>query len=156
MEHIIGIGEYGLSCSAQDTIKTFALSSCVAITFYDPIKTAAGMVHIVLPSPLTKEEETMSPYKYASTAIPLLLKKLSYTFGCNNKDLEIQLFGGADSVKGSDVFRIGQRNIKAVLESLERLKLKPIYTDLGGKVTRTLEMYVGTGRVVVITQPITF
>ena len=50
MNRIVGIGEYVISNAPEDFIKTFALSSCVAVTFYNPSIHLAAMVHIALPT----------------------------------------------------------------------------------------------------------
>jgi len=46
---IIGIGEYVVSNKKEDTIKTYALASCVAVIIYSSSKKVSGMVHISLP-----------------------------------------------------------------------------------------------------------
>lgn len=155
MEHVVGIGEYAISCCRSDTIKTFALASCVAVTVYHPVKSAAGMVHIALPAPLTAKDSMRFPYRYATTAIPLLLDSMSSTLKCSKNAFELKLFGGANSIRNGDVFNIGHKNIEAVLDTLESLNLQNSYTDFGGFISRTLEMEVATGRVHVITLPIT-
>lgn len=154
MEHVVGIGEYAISCCPLDTIKTFALSSCVAVTVYDPINTAAGMVHIALPSPSNFQSGIMFPHRYATTALPLLLNNMSNILKCSYGNFELKLFGGANSIRNGDVFNIGHKNIEAVIRTLESLNLRCRYADLGGKISRTIEMEVGSGYINVITQPI--
>ena len=61
MDRIIGIGEYIISDDPEDSIKTFALASCVAVTFYNPFIHLAGMVHIALPTPMDLEEAQRRP-----------------------------------------------------------------------------------------------
>ena len=48
-EIILGLGDFAASRTPGDVIKTFALGSCVAVIFYDPLIKAAGMIHVVLP-----------------------------------------------------------------------------------------------------------
>jgi len=154
MEHIVGIGECRISNCPSDTLKAFALASCIAVTAYDPVNIAAGMVHIALPYPLNKKNGKEYPFRYATTAIPLLLDTMSSMFKCSYTKFELKLYGGANSIHDSDIFNIGRRNIEAVMRTLECLNLKYKYADIGGEISRTIELQVGTGSVNVLTQPI--
>ncbi len=156
MDRIVGIGEYAISNNENDTIKTFALGSCVAVTVYSPLKNVAGMVHIVLPSSdLSSDDSNTRPCYYATTAVPFLINKICSEFGCLKGGLKIELFGGAKSVRDNDVFKIGQRNIETVKKILNDLNLVYSATETGGTYSRTLEMDVATGKVKVALQPIT-
>jgi len=154
MDRIVGIGEYAVSNNKNDIIKTFALGSCVAVTVYSMIKNVAGMVHIALPSPNSSNIDNNTCY-YATTAVPFLINKICYEFGCLKDELEIEVFGGAKSVRENDIFKIGQRNVETVKRILNELKLNYTATEIGGTFSRTLEMDVATGKVKVALQPIT-
>ncbi len=120
MDMIIGIGEYTITDDINAVIKTYALSSCVALTVYDPIKKILGMVHIVLPScEIMHNGGDINPAYYADTAVPMLINKVCLGYGCNKEGLELKLYGGAKSVRKKDVFNIvkGKGNEK---------KIKPI------------------------------
>jgi chemotaxis protein CheD len=148
MEKIVGIGGYALSNNRNDTLKTFALASCVALTAYCPVRNAAGMLHIALPAPdKLNDDSIIRLYYYAVTAVPLFINKLCNNYGCSKTHLEIQLFGGADSIRMNDVFQIGKKNIHYVKESLEGLKLLYNASETGGKYSRSLEMDVFTGQI---------
>ena len=45
----VGIGEWAVSNDVADTLKTYALGSCVAVMIYDSRLLIAGMIHIALP-----------------------------------------------------------------------------------------------------------
>ena len=45
----VGIGEWIVSNDPADTLKTYALGSCVAVLIYDASQMIAGMIHIALP-----------------------------------------------------------------------------------------------------------
>lgn len=156
MDRIIGIGEYTISNQEEDTIKTYALASCIAVTVYHPKKKAAGMIHIALPCPsLNDQAATNRPYHYAMTGVPLFIKKFCTAYGCLEKELDIKLFGGADSIRKEDMFRIGRKNIAAVKAVLQDKGLRCSTQELGGTNSRTLEMKVATGVISMILQPIT-
>ncbi|MGE5630373.1 MAG: chemotaxis protein CheD [Caulobacteraceae bacterium] len=155
MDRIVGIGEYVVSNNKNDTIKTFALGSCVAITVYSPSKNVAGMAHIALPSPdLSSDDGSPGPCYYAITAVPFLINKICSEFGCLKGELIIEIFGGAKSVRDNDVFKIGQKNVETVKRILNDLNLVYNATKTGGTYSRTLEMDVATGKVKVALRPI--
>ncbi len=152
---VIGIGEYAISTNILDRLKTFALASCVAVTAYCPLKQVAAMIHIALPAPASVGEWKKRPAYYAATGIPIMIGKLCSEYGCNMKELRIQIYGGADSAAPDDVFNIGKKNIKAVCEILESLGLRISKEETGGRVCRTIELDVATGEIKVWTQDIT-
>lgn len=153
MDKIIGIGEYAISNNKKDTIKTFALGSCVAITLYSPLKKAAGMVHIALPyAVVSNEDDRLKPCYYATSAVPFIINKICSEFGCLKGDLRINIFGGAESLREDDVFRIGQRNTDIVKKMLNELNLLYDASETGGTCSRTLSMDVETGKIKVYLQ----
>lgn len=154
MEKIIGIGEYTISNNEEDVLKTLALSSCVAATFYSPAKKVAGLIHIALPAHNGAQEKTYKPGYYATVGIPLIIEKLISDYGCLKSELRVQLFGGANSIRKNDCFNIGVKNIKAIEDILDELRIKVKKTEVGGYMSRSLEMAVSSGEVIVLTQPI--
>lgn len=154
MELVVGMGEYIVSDKGDDIIKTFALASCVAVTAYSPVKKTAGMIHVVLPSPLSMEDQLERPGYFAETGIPLLMDKMCKEYGCLKGELLIHIYGGADSIRDNDVFNIGKRNILAVISTLSGMGLSVHEADLSGSESRTLTMEVETGTVKVNRQPI--
>ena len=153
MDIIIGIGEYAFSNKKIDKLKTFALSSCVALTAYSHERTVAGMVHIALPSPGCKGDVKTRPGYYATTAVPILINAMRSQFGCVQSELKVHLYGGAKSIR-NDVFNIGERNIDAVKYILANFNIRSAKEDLGGMKSRTLEMDVATGDILVFSQPL--
>ncbi len=154
MDIIIGIGEYAISNRREDVLKTFALASCVGVTMYCPISSAAGMIHIALPEYQINNGSLSKPGYYASLGLPLLLHKMEKEFGCKKSDLVIQLFGGADSIRANDYFLIGKKNIYAITNMLTKMQLRYSNAEIGGNLSRTIEMDVATGRITIHTQPI--
>lgn len=155
MERVIGIGGIAVSNEQEDTIKTFSLASCVAVTAYCRLNHTAGMIHIALPDrKLSGNEVPGQPCYYATVGVPLLLHKMCVEFGCPKDLLEIELFGGASSVHPEDLFRIGTKNMEAVEKILKESNLKYTASQTGGIYSRTLEMKVLTGRKTVFLQPL--
>lgn len=154
MDLIVGIGECIVSGNKHDCIKTFALSSCIAVTAYCPDKLCAGMVHIALPSPNRAQDGITRPFYYANTAIPMFIDKICSISKCHKDDLEICIFGGARSIKQNDIFYIGDKNTYAVKSALGKLNLNYTHEETGGVYSKTLEMKVETGEITVYLQPI--
>lgn len=156
MDKIIGIGEYVVSNAPEDIIKTFALSSCVAVTVYNPLIHLAGMIHIALPKPTDLYEAEHRPGYYAASGIPILIHKMCWGYGSQPEDLQVKLFGGAISLRKDDYFKIGPKNLKAVREVLSGMDLKIVDAHIGGVISRTLTMCVQTGEIEIAALPIKF
>lgn len=154
MELIVGMGQYAISGGEEDILRTFALASCVAVTAYHPIKRAAGMIHIVLPTPLSRKDVTERPAYFAQTGVPLLIHVMCRRTGCRKEELLIQLFGGAGSMLEQDVFHVGKKNIEAVKYSLSELGMSIRREELGGKESRTISMDAKTGTVQIYRLPL--
>ena len=71
----VGLGEIKLSDDPNTVLVAFGLGSCVGIGIFDPVKRIGGMLHAVLPSSTTNNNQEV-PSKYVDTGIPLLLTEL--------------------------------------------------------------------------------
>jgi chemotaxis protein CheD len=152
MDKIAGIGDYVISNSNEDTLKTFALGSCVAVTAYCSKNKVAGLIHMALPSPLNADSNPKKGY-YVVTGLPALLQKMCTKYGCQSKDITVGIFGGA-SRSDNDIFRIGERNIKEARDLLNKMGYAIQYSNVGGSLCRTIYIDVPTGNITLITQPI--
>lgn len=153
MDITVGIGDYKISGNQKDVLRTYALSSCIAITVYSSARKVAGMLHVALPEP-HEGEKNINPAYYATTGIPLLINKMCREYGCMKHELWVHLYGGADSICENDVFNIGRKNIHAVSRTLETLNMTIIKAELGGRLSRTLTMDVAEGEIKVQHQPL--
>ena len=74
---MIPIGGLDVSNVTEETIRTLALGSCIAVIIYDPLKKVAGMIHFALPdSKANPDKAEVMPGYFADTGIPLLLEKM--------------------------------------------------------------------------------
>src|SRR5208337_1042099 len=85
---MIGIGEYHVGSGPMMTI---GLGSCIGLTIYDRDLRIGAMVHIMLPE---SSGRTDRPGKYADTAVPLLISKLTER-GSQRTSLVVKMAGGA-------------------------------------------------------------
>jgi chemotaxis protein CheD len=151
---IAGIGEMIFSRNSDDILKTFALSSCVAVIAYSCPEKKAGLIHIALPYSDDDDEIKKRPHYYAESGIPLFINNIYMRFGSSINDISISLYGGAVSLRQDDIFNIGSRNLRAVGSILKNYNLKYHADETGGKLSRTVEINVANGLVRVQSQPI--
>jgi chemotaxis protein CheD len=136
----VGIADLNI-VSAPDRIRTTGLGSCVGVVLYNIPKQIAGMAHIMLPDSSLAKQDNLNLYKYADTAIDILVDKL-YQKGIRKYGLQAKLAGGAQMFQfttNNDMMRIGQRNVEAVLQKLEEHQIPIIASDVGGNFGRTIE-----------------
>lgn len=141
----VGISDLNV-VRAPDTLVTYALGSCVGICLYDPMSKIAGLSHIMLPTS-TINNDPKQQYRFADTAIPLLVKKMEMA-GAKRSLIKAKIAGGAQmfaAITNSSISNIGQRNVMAVKESLAKLKIPIIADDTGKNYGRTLYFSASDG-----------
>jgi len=154
MIKVIGIGEMATSMDETVILKTYALSSCVAVVVHSSLKQASGIIHVALPTSTNKENIDKRPCYYAKSGIPLLIESMCAKYGCLKGELQISLYGGANTGRQDDTFHIGQKNLKEAEKTLQKMQLHYQEGDVGGVLCRTLEMKVNTGMVTVFPLPL--
>lgn len=136
----ITIGIADLNVARQpDVLVTYALGSCVGICLYDQIAKVAGMSHILLPSSGQIPGNT-TPMKFADTAIPMLMVKMQ-AMGARPNQIKAKIAGGAQMFASSgnaSIANIGARNVLAVKDTLQRLRIPILAEDTGSNYGRTL------------------
>ncbi len=145
-EHcVIGVGDFGVSNSADATLSTYALGSCIAIIAYDPANLIAGLLHFMLPdSSKFPDRAIMHPSIFADTGMQLLMWKMKEN-SADRVALKIFLAGGASELSGDAMFSLGARNIEAIHNILEAEGLEVEEEDLGGVTNRNLRFEIGSG-----------
>lgn len=145
MNSILSVVKVGIAdlnvIEAPNKIRTSGLGSCVGVVIYDNFKKVAGLAHVMLPdSNLTKQTQ-FNEYKYADTAIDSLVEQL-IKLGARKSQLKAKIAGGAQMFQfqsGSDIMRIGPRNVDAVKDRLKKHHIPIISSDTGGNQGRTIE-----------------
>ena len=134
----VGISDQNVA-HAPDILVTFALGSCVGICLYDPRIKLGGLSHILLPDS-TAQKPVTAPFRFADSAIPLLLRKME-AMGANRRFIKAKIAGGAQmfaSVGKPAISDVGQRNVLAVRQTLVKLGIPIIADDTGKNFGRTL------------------
>ncbi len=127
---------------------TVGLGSCVGMVCYDPRAKVGGMAHIMLPCRSSSRAQE-NPAKFADSALPLLLERVR-ELGAQTKRLEAILVGGAQMFstrgRGSEILKIGEKNVAAALEALRQAKIRLVAQDTGGDYGRTVHFDTSTGQ----------
>lgn len=145
----VGIADAAIVQPPQ-SIATIGLGSCIGILLYDTCNKYTALIHIMLPDS-TNFKVVTNPYKFANLAIPLVLEQLKQ-MGSNKSNIIAKIVGGASMFKflenniNSD---IGQRNIIAVKEALEKENIKIIAEDVGGNKGRSMFVNSENGKVTI-------
>ena len=145
----VGISDYKTSKS-PDTLVTYALGSCIGIALYDSLSHVGGLSHIMLPSSSLRANGVIDDrMKYADTAIPDLITEL-VRLGANKSSLKAKIIGGANmfNMTGTSfVDTIGERNIEAVRQILEKMGIPLVAEDVGANYGRTVYFKLDDGKV---------
>jgi chemotaxis protein CheD len=153
---IVGIGDIGVSNNRREVLKTYALGSCIALVLYDKITGTGGMAHIALSNSMVNREKSVKkPGYFVDTGIPYLLRKMkikSPEFDMMN--LKAYIIGGATISEDRDFFKIGEKNIKSAKMLLKEMGIRISKEDTGKRISRTVELEVATGKIIVSNQKI--
>ncbi|HWO77979.1 MAG TPA: chemotaxis protein CheD [Bacillus sp. (in: firmicutes)] len=148
----VGIADMKLG-QAPQILRTTGLGSCVGLVLYDERLKIAGMAHVMLPDSSLAKAGTSHMAKYADTAVPSLLAGLLEK-GARQLSIKAKLAGGAQMFEyagANELMRIGARNIEAVKNQLNSLKLPIVAEDTGGTNGRTIDFVIETGVLLVKT-----
>ena len=144
----VGIGDMKFT-RGNNILITYALGSCIGITFYDPVIKLGGLLHIMLPS--RSDANDPKVFKYADTGIRETVRKLT-AFGMVKSRTVVKIAGGAKmfEMKGSGgLGNIGERNAQNVKRILMAEGLRVTSEDVGANYARTMLLDVATGNVYV-------
>lgn len=144
----VGIGDMKIA-RREGTLITYALGSCVGITFYDPMIKLGALVHILLPE--AGDNAAGNIFKFADTGIKETLRKLE-VFGGVKSRYQCKIAGGAKMFEMSaGIGNIGERNVKMVEKVLAEEHVRVMAKDVGANYARTMLLDVTTGTVKVRT-----
>lgn len=130
-------------------LRTTSLGSCVAIALYDKAARIAGLAHCLLDRQARFGAHT-APGRCADTAIPALIHAM-VSLGAHSERLQAWLAGGGNMFDCPDpIYDVGLWNLEAARETLDRLRIAIVAEDVGGTVSRRLQLSVETGSVKVL------
>lgn len=149
MKHIIGVADMKISTDSRDTLITYALGSCLGITVYDPVACVGGMLHVMLPaSAIDPSKAASNPSMFVDSGVPRLFLDC-YQAGARKERLVVKVAGGscASGKEENDYFQIGKRNFIMLKKLLWKNGVLLQACDVGGNLSRTLSLDIGTGEV---------
>lgn len=139
MIHTIGIAGIGV-VQAPDSIRT-VLGSCVGIVLFDCMSKTGGMGHVILPS---SADGVGDPAKFADTAVDLLLEEM-VKVGAVRGQISAKIAGGARMFGAASATGLGERNVAAVKQRLEKNQVPLLAEDCGGEKGRKITLDPSTG-----------
>ncbi|MFO0725354.1 MAG: chemotaxis protein CheD [Myxococcota bacterium] len=148
----VGIAEMAVTSDPGGSIITHALGSCIAVVLWDPTLRVAGLLHYMLPSSKGARPGERPDEAFADTGVPKLFEAM-YRLGSKKENLEVSVIGGASMGPRpvTDVFDIGTRNVTALKKLFLRNGVMVKHEEVGGSISRTVQIQAGTGRVLVRT-----
>lgn len=132
----------------EGVLITYALGSCIGVSFYDPVIRLAALLHIMLPEAGGYSSESQL-YKFADTGIRETLRKMA-VFGGNKSRYVCKIAGGAKMFEmqgGSSLANIGLRNAESVKSVLLKEGIRVKGQQIGENYARTMLVDVPTGKV---------
>jgi chemotaxis receptor (MCP) glutamine deamidase CheD/DNA-binding NarL/FixJ family response regulator len=154
-QKILGMGDYAVVNTEAESLKIFALGSCVGLSLFSPNSDVVGMVHIALPNSASDIDKAKKyPGYYADTAIPAVIASMREKgFVGTEKSLIAKLVGGAKTrADRNSHFEIGLKNILATKKKLMQIGITVAGEELGGTISRTIMAKPGKNEVT-ITNP---
>jgi chemotaxis protein CheD len=134
----VGISEFVISDEGQ-TLKSYGLGSCLAVALYDDNSEVGGLAHIMLPDRDDNDVSEEKPGKFADTAIRAMLRQMVER-GASYTDIEAKIAGGSDMFDFESFGEgVGQRNVDAARQELDKLGVPIIAEEVGGQRGRTVE-----------------
>lgn len=145
----VGIGEYRISSTPGDSLKTFGLGSCVAVMVYDKVSKLGALIHIALPdSSIDAQKAAARPAYFADTGLAKMFNELSAR-GTSRRNIWIKIAGGASIMDEGKTFDIGRRNVLAIKKWLWKNRFGVLKEDVGGSISRTVTFGVDDGEVII-------
>lgn len=144
---VVGVGGLAVSNNQAMILTTYSLGSCLGVTIYDPVSRAGGMLHAMLPdSSINATKAAEQPAMFVDTGVPALFRA-AYALKAEKHRVQICVAGGAQFLDKTGFFNIGQRNYDCLTRLLGQHGLTINAKDVGGLVSRTLQLLLSTGEV---------
>ncbi len=144
---VVGVGGLAVSNNLGAVLMTYSLGSCLGVTIYDPVARAGGLLHAMLPdSSINPAKASDQPGMFVDTGLAALFRA-AYQLRADKHRVRICVAGGAQFMDKTGFFNIGQRNYAALSNLLQQHSLSIHVEEVGGLVSRTIQLNVATGEV---------
>lgn len=130
-----------LVSKSKPTILSASLGSCVGVAMYDARARVGGIIHLLLPEPISTEG-ILFPDKYATTGLPPFIEALK-TAGALTPNLQAVIAGGAlvgPLLHQDLMLDIGGRTAENVKKILTEQGISIVKSETGGFFTCRLSL----------------
>jgi chemotaxis protein CheD len=108
-----------------------------------------GLLHAMLPlSKINSEKAAINPFMFVDTGIRELFQALSET-GTHKDRWVVKAVGCGNPMGAKEVFKIGERNYRVLLEMLSREGIRLAAEDIGGTISRKVDLDLASGQTIV-------
>ncbi|MFP4521248.1 MAG: chemotaxis protein CheD [Fibrobacterota bacterium] len=143
---IVGIADMKTANSGGKLV-TYALGSCIGVSFYSPESKTGALLHYMLPnSKLSAEKAEAKPFMFADSGIYSTLVELQ-KIGVKKKGLIVKVAGGSNILDAGARFNIGKRNYLALKKILWKYNLMIKAEDVGLSLSRNMTLDLNSGAV---------
>ena len=128
---------------------TTVLGSCVSVTLFSKRLRIGAICHGALPHCRKKKrchELCRDAFKYVDCSLHYMLGRLK-GLGAADNEIEVKLFGGADTLSSKTENTVGSMNVKMALEIIRQEHLRIIAADVGDSFGRKIVFFTHTGEV---------
>ncbi len=144
---VVDIADLAVSADPDATLITYSLGSCIGVAIWDPAVRVGGLLHYMLPdSQLSPEKARSNPAMFCDTGVPQLFRA-AYELGAVKNRLVVKIAGGSQLLDEQGTFNIGKRNYLALRKIFWKNGVLIQAENVGGNVSRTLKIEIGTGAV---------
>ncbi|MCS6918901.1 MAG: chemotaxis protein CheD [Fimbriimonadales bacterium] len=140
---LAGMGEI-VQARGGGMLGCIGLGSCVGTLLFDPRTHSAALAHVMLPE-AHDHDAAQLPGKYATTALPMLLRMLDASPATASRLRAILIGGGELFQNRSQALRIGERNVETLYRLLNDLRIGVVFEHTRGNTGRSFEFDVATG-----------
>lgn len=128
---------------------TTVLGSCVSVTLFNRRLRLGAICHAAMPHCRKVKkchELCRDVFKYMDCSLHYMLERMR-SYGVAGGELEVKLFGGADTLSSKKENTIGSMNVKMALEIIRLEHLRIIAADVGDSFGRKIIFLTHTGEV---------
>ena len=143
---VAGIGDMVFSGDPATILIAYGLGSCIGLAAWDPVSKVGGLAHFMLPA---GDDAAGGPVKFVSGGFDRFMNGFQRSGGMPRR-ASFKAAGGASMLAMlANGLEIGKRNADAVRNAVQGAGLRLAAADLGGTAGRTVQLEVGSGRLLV-------
>lgn len=144
---VVNIADARVSNKPDDVLVTYSLGSCVGVAIHDAEHGVGGLIHCMLPlSSVDTNKAQEKPFMFVDTGMTRFLTEL-FKLGLTRANAVVKVAGCSQILDKSNLFRIGKRNHTVLRKVLWKNGLMIKSEHVGGDLSRTMRLEIGTGRV---------